>query len=91
MAGSSTQGPWLFSAGIGASAYVVPTAENAEHPDNHEPKWDAYLECVEDLEPDKRKFNVEEDPTNPIFLTDSSSYSDNSDELAPSKIMEGEF
>uniref|UniRef100_A0A0E0JYN4 No apical meristem-associated C-terminal domain-containing protein n=1 Tax=Oryza punctata TaxID=4537 RepID=A0A0E0JYN4_ORYPU len=32
--GSSTQGSWLFSARIGASAYVVPTTENVEHP-NH--------------------------------------------------------
>ncbi|RLM99109.1 hypothetical protein C2845_PM06G11130 [Panicum miliaceum] len=26
-----------------------------------EPKWDAYLECLEDLEPDKRMFCEEED------------------------------
>lgn len=26
-----------------------------------EPKWDTYLEHLDDLEPDKRKFSVDED------------------------------
>ena len=26
-----------------------------------EPKWDAYLECLANLDPEKRKFNLEDD------------------------------
>ncbi|EEC71886.1 hypothetical protein OsI_04618 [Oryza sativa Indica Group] len=36
-----------------------------------EPKWDAYLERLEDLEPDKRKFNVEEGVGHHFSLDDA--------------------
>uniref|UniRef100_K3ZF23 No apical meristem-associated C-terminal domain-containing protein n=1 Tax=Setaria italica TaxID=4555 RepID=K3ZF23_SETIT len=36
-----------------------------------EPKWEAYLERLEDLEPDKRKFSVDEDVGKHFSLDDS--------------------
>ncbi|KAE8809905.1 hypothetical protein D1007_13503 [Hordeum vulgare] len=35
-----------------------------------QPKWDAYLERLEDLEPEKRKFNVDEDVGKQFTLDD---------------------
>ncbi|XP_044980788.1 uncharacterized protein LOC123448083 [Hordeum vulgare subsp. vulgare] len=35
-----------------------------------QPKWDAYLERLEDLEPEKRKFNVDDDVGNQFTLDD---------------------
>ncbi|KAE8799434.1 hypothetical protein D1007_25202 [Hordeum vulgare] len=35
-----------------------------------QPKWDAYLERLEDLEPEKRKFNVNDDVGNQFTLDD---------------------
>jgi hypothetical protein len=36
-----------------------------------EPKWEAYLERLEDLEPDKRKFSVDEDVGQQLSLDDA--------------------